>query len=290
MKMIIGMILCATVGVCSAMEKRPEDKDKDKKESSPSRLAFIAKIINRASSPSALPSSPSSPLSSPSSSSPKPLAARDDQPTSKSHSFSSSPTGSRISKTIGRRGSGDYTAHLKDELAREKSTDFAITLSELKARLEASRHEQNQDKKKKDLEQLACAKEKKEENGLPYDFSILKKQAADEAFAMRANEIALALKNRLTYIDQNNITGRQQAETLAWPVRKLYSQQKALLLRFFESQEESPGYEQNQYITDLRMTPVLLQIEVHMQKNPHGDFKKLEEYQEEIKEEQFVPQ
>ena len=289
-EVIFGLYIMS--GTCLAMQSQNNDK---KPESSPSRsLPFISQFLARKSaSPGA---SDRAATSSSSSASASPSAVhRDEQNVVRSprmHSNSAlsiSPTGSRLSKTIGKRGSSELSAHLREDLAKLERNEFTLTHEELKIRIEAAEKESNPDKKRKDLEQLACAKEKKEkETKESFEFVVLRQKAADEVFKIRAHQIAIALENRLTYLNQNDKPGLQEADNQVVPIIKLYYQQKALLLRMYESEENPREYEINQYRTDLKMAPILRRLEEHLQRDPRGE-KKLQEYKNAIQEEQFVP-
>ena len=252
-----------------------EHKKSSSSESSPMRsFPFISNILSN----EAKRSSSTSPVRNSVS-----TMGLDEKGARKPSSLSGSPTGSRLAKSMGKRDSKELAGHLKDAFTQLEKNEISLTEEELKSRLDIAQKESKPDKKKKDLAQLACAKVKNPS----FEVAIMKQYASSTVFDMNAHQIEVMLQNRLTYHNQKN---EQEAANQILPIIKLFWEQHDLLLQLYEAEDIANDYHMNRWRTWIKMAPIFKKLEEHLQKDAAHEFKKLQEYQDSIKKEQFLPQ
>lgn len=266
------IFLCLCVPNAYAMRKPELDNRKTSSaDNTPRResLPLISHALEESKKSSSATSSPRCVLIS--------AAASSEKEPKKSSSAGGSPSGPRFSgvRSMGRRDSKELIGSLKEEFVK-------IDSEELKARFEKAQKGSKILLQKKELELLACAKIKNAE----FNDVTLKKNAADLVFNANAHEIMIALQNRLTYLNQKN---QQEAHNQWSRSIKLFFEQKDLLVSLGRSEETTLEPHVIRWNALLKMVPIILHMQEHLQKDAPKESKKLEEYQEAIKEEHFLP-
>lgn len=194
----------------------------------------------------------------------------------KSTSSGGSPAGSRLgSKIMGKRESKDLS-YLKEELAKFEKTE-TLSNEQMIERYEKAIKETNPILRKKELEQLACARIKN-----PVFNAEIKRQAAGtEVFKLNAHDIAMAAQNRLTYLHNKN---PQEAFSQEQICKKLFLEQKNLLLRLIESEDSIQDSQPAEWRALEKMVPIFIRLSELLKKDGSA-------YQAlDIKEELFLPQ
>jgi hypothetical protein len=193
---------------------------------------------------------------------------------------SGSPNKLQLSKSLGKRGSKEVLAHLRDESDKIENNE-TNTSEQLKARIGKVKTIADKEAKKKELYQLLNIK------NTNWDLELNRQDLSKEFFKLNAEQIVASLKNHIIFLQHKNL---EEAENQVALCKKLFLENWELVSEIFDwSQGSMIVRGKNNWVVVSIMYPIYNELKKHFDQKVDFDNFDVYSYQETIKPEQFIP-